>query len=523
MMIFSTHIWIRRTWLQKAFIRIGVLLALTGLCWRCEGALQNDMNKEMVPFSQNSVPLIDSLIAAVRDSYGVPGLAAAIVQGDSVYTAAVGIRNEEGSPLLVTTPIHAGTLSEPMLAYATLLLERSGKIDLEDKVVTHLPYFKMQGESYKLISIRHLLTHSSGIENYTLFYDSPSFNPNAPETTTRSIGTQRPRWQLPEIQVLRSAYNYDILSDLINKVTGQPFEAYVRETVFKRLGMADSYFHRREGAAEPFYTTDYLDYSYRRQPVYPYNREHGGSRGLHISAKDLGHWLFNVLHGDNPIFFSKELNTSGHTAVGFGWEIVTDTAGYEIYTKESAISGFTGQLIAIPSLKIGVGVLANINSDLDVSRMATVLTSWLRKRETLMLKMPVHIPMAKQIKTSRDVASSLCLFRKLKRDEPEAYDFSATSLLQLAGNLLHREKHTEQAIELLRFCSEEFLRSAQVPLRLAEAYLEKEDLMNCRLQIQKAWAAPDDTTGRWTMVRFLEEKMEMVEEQKRLPIPESPI
>src|SRR5690606_20147834 len=128
------------------------------------------------------------------------------------------------------------------------------------KVVEYLPYFKMGGNAYRNIAIEHLLTHTSGIDNYTLFYDTPRFDSIALETTTRSIATQIPRWEVPRIEILRSAYNYDILADLLEKSVGKPFEEEVLERIFQPLGMLHSSFNKPDDVAQPFVTENYLDY-----------------------------------------------------------------------------------------------------------------------------------------------------------------------------------------------------------------------------------------------------------------------
>lgn len=492
----------------------GIFFLIVVLLFGCTKASQKD--KKSIIFSSQSISEIDSFANRLKEIYHVPGLAIAIVQGDSLFSSTYGIKNEKGEPLLVSTAIATGSLSEPVLAYAALRLVQDGKIDLKDKITAYLPYFKMQGEGYKKMRIHQLLTHSSGIENYTVFYDNPSFAPNAVETTTRSIQTQKPRWELPDVQILRSAYNYDILADLIGKVTKQPFENFVQQEIFRPIHMDNSAFYKLKSAAAPFYTSNYLNYDYKEGSTYPYNREHGGSSGLHASTADLAQWAYQVLHEDNSIFFSKELKTSKYTAVGFGWDINTEVNGRDIFTKGSSIGGFNAQIIMIPASKMAVIVLSNINSDFNCSKIAMKLARWLDKRDDLSLKVPIHLKMAKRIEETNDIPTTIALFKKLKRDAPSSFDFSQTSLLQLGTNLLHKESRIDQAVELLKFCVEEFPQSAKLRLTLAEGYLQRNDLKSCRENIAKAMLAPEDTVNRSAQMRYLSEKIEILEEKKQI-------
>ncbi|MFZ4928473.1 serine hydrolase [Chryseobacterium sp. Mn2064] len=465
-------------------------------------------------FKEDRKAVVTSFVDGIKNTYHIPGIAFTIVHQDSIFSNAVGIKNDNGESIVPTTAISTGSLSEPLLAYAILKLSESGKIDLDDKVVKYLPYFKMRGESYKLISIRNLLTHSSGIDHYSLFYDNPSFSFDALETTTRSIENQTPKWEIPKLQVLRSAYNYDILADLISKVAGIPFEEYVRKSIFMPIQMENASFSRPSGSAEPFQTVDFLDYSFKKQKLYPYNRENGGSRGGHASAVDMGKWMFHVLNEKNSVFFNKELKTGYQTAVGFGWDIYTDESGVDIFSKDSEFGGFTSQMIMIPSLKIGVVVLSNIYNAFNSSKITSLIVSWLVNGTALSIKTPVHLKMGLLIKKTGNTKEAIDLYQKIKKEKSSKYDLSLTSLLQLGMNLAHRENKPNAAIEIMKFSTNEYPNSCKAALELAECYLIKRDLPMCKSQIKHAGLLKEDTIGRSAMIEYLNEKMEIIEEKK---------
>jgi len=157
-----------------------------------------------IPFSKERQLNAEQFIKQLQKQLPVPGISLAMVNGDSVFCTAAGIKNENQEPLTSTTPIFTGSISEPLLATAILKLSEEGKIDIDAPVVKYLSYFKMGGSNYKNVTVRHLLTHTSGINKYEMIWDLPNFKPNAPEVTTRSIASQVPKFPTPGTRVSRS-------------------------------------------------------------------------------------------------------------------------------------------------------------------------------------------------------------------------------------------------------------------------------------------------------------------------------
>jgi len=469
-----------------------------------------------VAFSTFRKQNLDTFMKEICHRYRIPGMAYVVIQGDSLYCNAVGIKNAQEDPMTIHTPIRAGELSEPLFAYAMLGLEQSGGLDLTEKVVDYLPYFKMGGNAYRNIAIEHLLTHTSGIDNYTLFYDMPRFDSIALETTTRSIATQIPRWELPRIEILRSAYNYDILADLMEKSTGKPFEEEVQDRVFQPLGMSHSSFTKLDDAAHSFVVQDYLDYSFVPNNGYPYTRAHSGSRGLHASVYDMGLWMFHILHNDK--FASRFLQVCYRSAkergIGYGWDIMTDENGIDCYFKTTESEGFSNQMILIPAKNIGVLIMSNMSSDFNPSKITNMVAAWLEDRTALYLRIPIHIPMGIKLKETGQVKDALREYVSYKDKCPEKYDFSEKSLLLLGQNLLKHENNVVQAITLFKFCTEMYPQSAMAYLNLAEAYLYDKQLAACRLQIEQANRLTEHKANKEDFIRYLQERMEILEEMK---------
>jgi CubicO group peptidase (beta-lactamase class C family) len=111
----------------------------------------------------------------------IPGLALSIVHNDEiVYTQGYGVAGPDGTPVTPQTPFIIGSTSKSFTALAIMQLVEAGEIELDASVQTYLPWFTMKDpEQVKRITVRHLLTHSSGLAGPVS--DKDIVNPDASE------------------------------------------------------------------------------------------------------------------------------------------------------------------------------------------------------------------------------------------------------------------------------------------------------------------------------------------------------
>ncbi len=471
----------------------------------------------------------DSLQNFINNYYenaGLPGLSVAIVKGDSTFCTAMGHADSSGKPFTPNTTFMAGSLSEPMLALAVLQLADEGKIDLDKPVVTYLPYFKMGGDSYQNVTVKHLLTHTSGIQHYSIMWDNPTFAPNAPETTTRSIASQQPDFKVPGSRVKRSPYNYDILADMICKVTGQTFEKYVQERVLNGIAMRHSSFIKPRDTAQPFVTSNWLSYRTRQDTLYPYNRENGGSGGLHTSATDMANWMFALLNRATVApsaqltdkllanAITLQFNTGKGGGIGFGWDI-EQIDHDQVFVKSSKYGGFCTTTILIPGKKIGVTVASNIaEAGMDPLALSRPLAQWLMGKPLVQPKVPVSILMGKTLAGTGNMADAFAAYRSAQQRANSQFDVSPAALSQFGINLLHRVHDRQKALEAFKFCVERFPRSAYAHLNLAEGFIFNKDAPNTRKALAMANSLPDDSGLKARYMAYLKENLEILEEKK---------
>jgi D-alanyl-D-alanine carboxypeptidase len=182
---------------------------------------------------------IDTDVRALLSAGHVQGATIAIVQGGAiVYTRGYGMRDVAQSlPADAHTRYEIGSITKQFTAAAILQLKEAGKIDLDATIGTYLPTISRAKE----ITIRQLLTHTSGLEDYV---GIPNFETLAasPETFDQLMSwvSAKPLGFTPGAQFAYSSTNYLILGRIIEVVSGQSWEAYVQQHLFGPAGMTES-------------------------------------------------------------------------------------------------------------------------------------------------------------------------------------------------------------------------------------------------------------------------------------------
>ncbi len=151
--------------------------------------------------------------------------------GRAVADAAVG-ENRPGEPLRRDTLSLWLSASKPVVAVAVARLWERGLLELDDPVVRHLPEFAANGK--ERITLRHLLTHTSGIRMLDVGWPRDSWE----EIVARIAAAKpEPRWEPGRKAGYHTSSSWFVLGEVVRRLTGVEFERAVREEVFEPLGM----------------------------------------------------------------------------------------------------------------------------------------------------------------------------------------------------------------------------------------------------------------------------------------------
>ncbi|MCB0123898.1 MAG: beta-lactamase family protein, partial [Caldilineaceae bacterium] len=279
----------------------------------------------------------------------------------------------DGRAVTPQTPFVLGSTSKSFTALAVMQLVEAGKIDLDAPVTKYLPWFRTRDAAASTqITVRNLLYQTSGLPTYA---GRQGFTDN----DQRSLALENGVRALASVQLSQPAgqgyeyanENYDILGLIVQTVSGQSYEEYVRSAIFAPLQMSHSAAALSDPAAAEL-ATGYRNWFF--WPVAfaaPYSRRTTPSGFLISSAEDMTHYvsaqLNGGMYGDHPILSAQgvaTLHTPGvkmtpASSYGMGWVIQGQQGATEIW-HNGDVSNFHSNLLLLPDQQIGIVILINM-------------------------------------------------------------------------------------------------------------------------------------------------------------------
>lgn len=245
---------------------------------------------------------IDAYLRAYVEQWQIVGLAAAIVQDGALrFSAAYGLQDQQrGQPATVHTLFHIASVAKTMTSTAVMQLCEQGKLELDDPLVKHLPYFRVDDPHSAQLTIRQCLCHTSGIGHPADYgWDRPEFDDEALERHVRGLATHQLLALAPN-SLSYSDIAFNVLGDLIAKVSGMSYEAYMKTLIFDPLGMTTTTMMAPRAEHPALVATGYekRDDGTIVQSLYPYNRMHVPCGCIASSATEIAQWaLVNLKRG----------------------------------------------------------------------------------------------------------------------------------------------------------------------------------------------------------------------------------
>lgn len=185
---------------------------------------------------------VDNILSEVANHE--PGIIMGIVSGgEIVYAQGRGIEVlGEKTLLSPQTPFFLSSISKEFIGVTIAQLVSAGKVNLHAPIRTYIPAFP----SYEVDpTIYQVLHHSSGIKDYSnlLYFRGEVFEDYlSTDRIIKLLSKQKSLNFTPGTEFLYSNTNYELLAEVISRVTEQDFRDYIRETIFEPLGMKDTYF-----------------------------------------------------------------------------------------------------------------------------------------------------------------------------------------------------------------------------------------------------------------------------------------
>ncbi|NRR19868.1 cyclic peptide export ABC transporter [Brevibacillus sp. MS2.2] len=352
----------------SAWLILLLLTMIFPLQLQAETAVEGSLSKE-------EIASIESWIDQKMQDGKIPGASVVIVKGEqTVYNRGFGYADMAAkSPVTTQTLFELGSTTKAFTGLAILSLEEQGLLNLKDPVQKYLPWFQVkdaEGHTPE-ITLEQLLHHTSGIPFHTIGEIPVGEESDALERTVRKVVGQTLDFS-PGERFLYASMNYDVLGLVIEKVTGEPFEQYVKDNVLTPIGLTHSYLFRNEAERHEMakgYKIGFLGAREYQAPVYRGNTPAGY---IISNSEDMAIWLKSQLGSITNNNVSSGLINRSHQpdrSVLPNIDSSSYAAGWFVYQKGSgelshggSNPNYSSSVVIRPGEKLGVAVLTNINS-----------------------------------------------------------------------------------------------------------------------------------------------------------------
>jgi CubicO group peptidase (beta-lactamase class C family) len=348
-------------------------------------------------FAQPDLNLLNERIENAVKQYNIPGIAVGIVKdGEIVYHKTYGYRHiERKDPIDGATMFGIASMSKAFTAVCLGILVDEGKISWTDKVIEHLPEFQLHDPyATREMMVMDLLCHRSGLATFDgdkLWYGS-SYN--------RKEILERIKY-MPLKHSFRARYGYQNImfiaaGELIERVSGQSWDQFVEDRIFRPLGMKNSNTTTSTFKVGGNYSTPHIDGKAFNWIDYDNS---GPAASINSSMDDILIWLKMWLnkgeYNGTRILSEQQYRyiTTAYTPVrtgtgdnrgetsftgaGLGW-FVMDYEGRKILQHSGGLPGVHTKTAFVPAEKLGFVILSNQIDGLVDPIMTQILDEYLK-------------------------------------------------------------------------------------------------------------------------------------------------
>jgi CubicO group peptidase (beta-lactamase class C family) len=404
---------------------------------------------------QTTTNRIDSLMNALSLREQFNGSIIVSIQGKTVYRNAFGTDTSR-KKFTPETISEIASVSKGFTAIAIMMLAEQGKLAYDDPIEKYLPEL---GPVSKDITIRHLLTHTSGLPDVgDLGIDNPKLS-NA--IAIEALQKMKANLHVPGQKYLYSNTGYLLLGSIVERVSKEKFSDFLHEHIFIPLGMS--------------------------------------STSLPGEAAGMGNILSNVddlLKWEESFYTEKLVHKSsletaftpypvkeGKSTYGFGWNI-TSLNGEKFVWHTGSTNFFRAFIGRIIPERIAVIILTQSEEDSKRLEINEAIVNIIQGKPYLLPRMPIVKIVFNEIK-KEGIDKGLSLYRNLKTNELANYDFSENQLNALGYKLLGSKMNAE-AVQIFELYTTEYPSSSNAFDSLGDAYKQSGDTTNAIRSYEKA-------------------------------------
>lgn len=323
---------------------------------------------------------IDSLMSSFYQS-GHPGAALAIVKdGSVVFKKGYGVADlDSKKPITSSTNFNICSMTKQFTAYSILQLQREGKLSLDNKLSRFFPNFapRVAGS----VTVRQLLTHSSGIVDHYNVVDKSKFSEFWDKDVLMAVRSVDSLYFPPGSRFRYSNTAFCLLSQIIENLSGETYPAYVRDNIFALLNM------NRSNVMQPDFKISDRAFGYEcekdsftisdaKESLFFSTM---GDGGVYTSIDDYLQWITAIQQQKalNPLLVQEAqsaqfpIDSARHLSYGYGWFIAGSGDSKLVYHTGSN-GGFRTIVLMKPAEKYAVVIFSN-RTGIDLEDLVRII------------------------------------------------------------------------------------------------------------------------------------------------------
>lgn len=311
---------------------------------------------------------LDSIFNHLHRKKGFNGTVLVTKYDQVIYKGAFGYADFNQKDTLSTqTAFQLASVSKQFTAMAIMMLKEQGELSYDDSVQQYVPGFP-----YKGITIRQLLTHRSGLSNYTYFSDELWHDRKIPitnEDVLNLMEVHQPKvYHKPNTHFDYSNTGYILLASVVAEASGMPFATFMQKHIFEPLEMTHTFTYSKDLAVlTGRIATGYISGKRKRSPDYLDTVL--GDKGVYSTVEDLYKWD-QALYTQKLVkretleeaFTGSRPEKKKDEDYGFGWRIRQVESGDTVVYHGGLWHGYNTYLLRNPKDHSAIIVLSNLTN-----------------------------------------------------------------------------------------------------------------------------------------------------------------
>ncbi|MEM8898169.1 MAG: serine hydrolase [Bacteroidota bacterium] len=425
--------------------------------------------------AQDRVSEIEHLVAFCEENGMFNGNILVAEKGEIIFQRSVGLADfEKDIPLDPNTSFCLGSISKQFTAFAIMLLKDQGKLTYETSVKEIFPELPTHMHE---ITVKQLMQHSSGLKR--THYGEPDGLTNEDIFQNFLKAKEDTLMFKPGTDLRYSNSGYMMLAMIVEKVSGQNFEAFLQEHVWGPLGMTNTYVMSEDDYSRHNRSIGFNGYGEKAD----FNVLTYGSNGIYSSTEDLFRWTqsFNT---DLLIDLDERSKAWEAATTNSGEPLFDPVGGYKwnygfglficnddlegVVGHTGAYGGFFNIMMHDLINDRDIIILTNNGRRLPLAEAGVAVQNILRNKPYTLPKISIDYELRKN--HYHDIDKAISYYYRLKETAPDRYKFKNEWELNTLGYALIADDRLEDAIKILKLLVSEFPDRPNPYDSLGEAY-----------------------------------------------------